>query len=92
MKLSQRYSLGMKLSIGQGLLILILMAAFTVVITVVTSRKATEESQRALASQAQSVVDAMVSYNGALTDSAGNWRQSSAPILAVPLPLIVQAV
>lgn len=71
MKLSQRHSLGMKLGVGQGLLILVLMVVFTVVITAITSRKATQESEQALANQAKSVVDAMVSYNGALTDSAG---------------------
>ena len=71
MKRLSQYSLGFKLGIGQGLLVLIVMAVFTIVITTITSRSATKEAERTLEQQAQALVESMASYHGALADSAG---------------------
>ncbi len=71
MKITQKYSLGFKLSVGQGVLVLAMMAIFAITITTITSRRATEEAVNALAAQAQAITDSMSSYHAALTDSAG---------------------
>jgi methyl-accepting chemotaxis protein len=71
MKRSSRYSLGLKLGIGQGVLVLVVMAVFTIAITTITSRRATQEAEHTLEQQAQALVDSMSSYHTALADSAG---------------------
>jgi methyl-accepting chemotaxis protein len=71
MKKNSQYSLGLKLGIGQGVLVLVIMAIFTAVITSFASRRATQEAEHALAQQAQAMVESMSSYHQALSDSAG---------------------
>ena len=71
MKKSANYSLGLKLGIGQGMLVLVIMALFTAAVTTITSRRATQEAEAALVAQAQALVDSMSSYHAALSDSAG---------------------
>jgi methyl-accepting chemotaxis protein len=71
MKRSSEYSLGMKLGIGQGVLVLLVMVLFAAALTMITSRRATKEAEQNLDQQAQALVDSMSSYHGALSDSAG---------------------
>jgi methyl-accepting chemotaxis protein len=71
MKKLAQYSLGIKLGVGQGALVLVIMAVFTMVTTTITSRRAIQESEHVLVQQAQALVDSMSSYHGALSDSAG---------------------
>jgi len=71
MKKFAHYSLGVKLGLGQGLLILLLMAIFTTVITTITSKRASEDAENNLVQQAKALVDSMSSYHGALKDSSG---------------------
>ncbi|MDY0300582.1 MAG: methyl-accepting chemotaxis protein [Trichlorobacter sp.] len=66
----RKYSLGTRLGMGQGLLVLVLMGILTTVITVTATRLATHEAEKNLKAQTEAVVDAMVAYDGALTDAA----------------------
>lgn len=65
----RKYTLGTRLGIGQGLLVFLLMVVLTTVITITATRLAMKEAEGNLKAQTECVVDAMVAYNGALTDS-----------------------
>ena len=71
MKKSAGYPLGLKLGIGQGILVLVVMIVFATTVTMITSRRATQEAEQNLESQAQALVDSMSSYHAALADNAG---------------------
>ena len=71
MKKSAQYSLGFKLAIGQGLLVLITMLVFTIAITMFTSKLSTDEAEHVLEQQAQALVDSMSSFHASLSDSVG---------------------
>ncbi|HXE95384.1 MAG TPA: methyl-accepting chemotaxis protein [Dongiaceae bacterium] len=71
MKKSAQYSLGFKVAVGQGVLVLAVMAVFTIAITTITSRRSNKEAEKTLEQQAQALVDSMASYHAALSDSAG---------------------
>ncbi len=71
MKRSSQYSLGFKLAFGQAVLVLVVMAVFTIAITMITSKRSTLEAEHTLEQQAQALVDSMSSYHASLGDSAG---------------------
>jgi methyl-accepting chemotaxis protein len=71
MKRTAGYSLGIKLGVGQGVLVLVSMAVFTWAINAVVYRYATEEAAQHLEQQVQALADSMSSYHGALSDGAG---------------------
>ena len=70
MKRFANCSLGLRLGIGQGVLVLLVMSLFTMVITTVVSRRAIQEAEQNLERQAQTLVYSMEAYHAALSEHA----------------------
>ena len=70
MDITSKYSLGTKLGIGQGALIVIVMAVLAAVIAATVSRRIRDDSEQNLALHAELVVNTISSYHGALSDGA----------------------
>jgi len=70
-KSSSGYSLAVKLGIGQGALVLLIMIVFALTVTVITSRRAERDAEQGLEQQAQAMVDSISSYHAALGDGTG---------------------
>ncbi|TSK05112.1 MAG: HAMP domain-containing protein [Geobacter sp.] len=70
MSLASRYSLATKLGVGQGVVIIAVMAVLTAVITAAVSRRVTGDAEQNLAQQTELLTSSMSSYQGALSDGA----------------------
>jgi methyl-accepting chemotaxis protein len=71
MKNSAKFSLGVRLSLVQAAIIIVVMGIFTVVLSVSITKRLEKRAEKELSQQALLVLNSMSSYNSALTDSAG---------------------
>ncbi|GFO66108.1 methyl-accepting chemotaxis protein [Geomonas paludis] len=70
MALSSKFSIGTKLGVGQGALIVAVLTLFGLLITSTVTSRLAAEAEGHLALQAESLVNSMSSYHGALSDGA----------------------
>lgn len=71
MQKSAKYSLGVRLSIIQALLVMIILAIFTVTLTQYISKKLEQKSEHDLSQQVSLLVSSMSSLNSTLVDTSG---------------------
>jgi methyl-accepting chemotaxis protein len=70
MKNSAKFSLGVRLSLVQAAIIIVVMGIFTVVLSVSITKRLEKRAEQELSQQALLVLNSMSSYNSALSDSA----------------------
>lgn len=70
MALASKYSIGTKLGVGQGALIVVVLSVFALVVTSTVSKRLAAETEQNLALQADSLVNSMTAYHGALSEGA----------------------
>ncbi|MEI6703229.1 MAG: hypothetical protein WCL71_06790, partial [Deltaproteobacteria bacterium] len=71
MKKSARFSLGVRLSLVQAFIVIVVMGIFTMVLSTSVAKRLEKRTEKELSQQALLVLNSMSSYNAALADSAG---------------------
>src|SRR3954464_7620761 len=66
-----KHSLGVRLSLIQAAIILVVMGIFTIVLSASISKRLEQRAEKELSQQALLVLNSMSSYHSALGDSAG---------------------